>query len=261
MEEAQIRLVVFVGLFAALALLEYLSPRRKLKPVKTRRWFTNWAIVIIDSVLVRLVFKTAAVGGALWAAEQGFGLFNLVAAPYWLAFSVSVISLDFAVWASHVASHKIPLFWRVHRMHHADIDIDVTTAIRFHPIEIVLSMIWKYAVVLALGAPAAAVLVFEIILNGCAMFNHSNWKLPLRLDRWLRLVLVTPDMHRVHHSTQRREHDTNYGFNFPFWDRIFGTYTDQPEGGHDGMKIGLEPWQDERPAGLGWSLLVPLKKL
>ena len=261
MEESQIRLIVFAGLFAGLALFEYLAPRRKLKPVKARRWVTNWVIVIIDSVLVRLLFKTAAVGGALWATEEGFGLFNIINAPWWLAFAVSFLVLDFAVWLSHIASHKIPLFWRIHRMHHADVDIDVTTAIRFHPIEIVLSMLWKYAVVLALGAPAAAVLVFEIVLNGCAMFNHSNWRLPLWLDRWLRLVLVTPDMHRVHHSVEQREHDTNYGFNFPFWDRMFGTYTDQPELGHDGMAIGLKPWQDERPTGLGWSLLVPLKKL
>lgn len=261
MDEAQTRLIVFAGLFCAMALLETLAPRREKKPVTAKRWFTNWTIVIIDSVLVRLLFKTAAVGGALWAAEQGIGLFNMVAAPYWLAIIVSFIVLDFAVWLSHVASHKIPIFWRIHRMHHSDVDFDVTTAIRFHPIEIILSMIWKYAVVVAVGAPATAVLLFEIVLNGGAMFNHSNWRLPLWIDRWLRLIIVTPDMHRVHHSIERREHDTNYGFNLSIWDRLFNTYTDQPELGHTDMKIGLKPWQDEQPTGLSWSLMLPFRKL
>lgn len=256
-EEAVTRLSIFIGLFAILAACEYFVPRRELKPVKARRWTTNAAIVIIDSILVRLLFKTAAVGGALWAAEAGFGLFNQMAAPYWLAFTVTILVLDFAVWLSHVASHKIPLFWRIHRMHHSDVDIDVTTAIRFHPVEIILSMVWKYSVVLALGAPAAAVLVFEIILNGGAMFNHSNLKLPMAVDRVLRWFVVTPDMHRVHHSVDRRETDSNYGFNFSFWDRIFATYIDQPEKGHDGMSIGISEWQDERPTGLAWTLSVP----
>lgn len=260
LSEASIRLIIFVGLFATLATLEWVVPRRKLRPVKTMRWITNWSIVIIDSILVRLLFKTAAVGGALWAADTGFGLFNLVNLPFWFAFFVSFIVLDFAVWLSHVASHKIPMFWRIHRMHHSDIDFDVTTAIRFHPIEIILSMIWKYAVVLALGAPAASVLVFEIVLNGGAMFNHSNFKLPLGVDRILRLFIVTPDMHRVHHSIQRRETDSNYGFNLSIWDRLFGTYIDQPEKGHTAMQIGLPQWQDEQPARLDWSLSVPFKK-
>ncbi len=260
MDEATTRLVIFFGLFACLALLEWLAPRRKPKPVKRMRWVTNWSIVIIDSVLVRLLFKTAAVGGALWAAERGYGLFNIVDAPFWLAFAVSFLVLDFAVWLSHVASHKIPVLWRIHRMHHSDVDFDVTTAIRFHPIEIVLSMIWKYAVVLAMGAPAAAVLAFEIVLNGAAMFNHSNWRLPLWADRLLRLVVVTPDMHRVHHSIERREHDTNYGFNFSFWDRMFSTYTDQPEMGHEGMAIGLPQWQNDKPTRLDWSLMVPFRR-
>lgn len=258
MSEPQIRLAVFIGLFLVMASLEWFAPRRELKPVKAKRWFTNWAIVVIDSVAVRLVFKAAAVGGAIWAAQNGVGLFNLAAVPYWLAFLVSIVVLDFAVWFSHLASHKLPLLWRLHRMHHSDVDIDVTTAIRFHPLEILLSMAWKYAVVLALGAPAAAVLVFEIILNGLALFNHANTRLPLWLDGWLRLVIVTPDMHRVHHSTDMRETDSNYGFNLSLWDRIFGTYVAQPALGHDGMRIGLEEWQDERPTGLAWTLGVPL---
>lgn len=260
MEESYIRVAIFIGLFVCLALLEHFIPRRTLRPVKAKRWFTNLALILIDSLLVRLVFKTAAVGGALWATENNIGLFNLTNTPYWLAFIVSFFVLDFSVWLSHVASHKIPIFWRIHRMHHSDVDIDVTTAIRFHPIEIILSMVWKYAIVLLLGAPAASVLVFEIVLNGGAMFNHSNWRLPLGLDRVLRLIVVTPDMHRVHHSSEQNETDSNYGFNFSFWDRFFKTYIDQPRLGHDGMQIGLKNWQDEKPTNLGWSLWVPFKK-
>ena len=260
MSEAAIRISVFAGLFIIMATLEVLAPRRKLTAPKSRRWFTNWTIVLIDSLLVRLIFKTAAVGGAIWAAEEGIGLFNTIEAPYWLAFAVSFLALDFAIWLSHLAAHKIPIFWKVHRMHHSDVDIDVSTAIRFHPIEIVLSMVWKYAWVLALGAPAAAVLVFEIVLNGGAMFNHSNTKLPLWLDRWMRLVIVTPDMHRVHHSIHRHEHDSNYGFNLSIWDRIFRTYVAQPEAGHEGMTIGLKQWQDDRPTRLDWTLMVPFRK-
>jgi sterol desaturase/sphingolipid hydroxylase (fatty acid hydroxylase superfamily) len=259
--EAIVRFGVFAVLFITMAALEYLAPRRQLKPVRAKRWFTNWTIVILDSVLVRLLFKTAAVGGALWAAESGIGLFNLIEAPYWLAFAVSFLALDFTVWFSHLLSHKVPLFWRFHRMHHADVDIDVSTAIRFHPVEIIASMGVKYAVVLALGAPAAAVLMFEIVLNGGAMFNHANFRLPLWLDRWLRLVIVTPDMHRVHHSVIREEHNSNYGFNLSIWDRMFSTYVAQPEKGHDGMEIGLTPWQDERPTRLGWTLMIPFRKL
>ncbi|MBL4599180.1 MAG: sterol desaturase family protein, partial [Rhizobiaceae bacterium] len=168
--------------------------------------------------------------------------------------------LDFAIWFSHLASHKVPIFWRIHRMHHSDIDIDVTTAIRFHPVEIILSMFWKYLIVLALGAPAASVLVFEIVLNGGALFNHANFKLPLSIDKVLRLLIVTPDMHRVHHSIIRKETDSNYGFNLSIWDRMFGTYIDQPSKGHDEMTIGLKEWQDEKPARLDWILMVPFRK-
>ena len=259
-EEAAIRFGVFVGLFVIMAGLEYFAPRRKLRPVKALRWLTNWAIIIINSVLVRLLFKTAAVGAALWATENGYGLFNMIALPYWLAFIISFLVLDFAIWFSHLASHKVPIFWRIHRMHHSDIDIDVTTAIRFHPVEIILSMFWKYLIVLALGAPAASVLVFEIVLNGGALFNHANFKLPLSIDKVLRLLIVTPDMHRVHHSIIRKETDSNYGFNLSIWDRMFGTYIDQPSKGHDEMTIGLEEWQDEKPARLDWILMVPFRK-
>ena len=255
--ESTIRLIAFAGLFGLFALTEMLRPRRRLTVSKAHRWFTNLAIVVLDSLLVRWLFPAATVGLAFWGESQGIGLFNIIDAPLWLAVLVSVIVLDFAVWLSHVLSHKIPLFWRFHRMHHSDRDIDVTTAIRFHPIEIIVSMGWKVAWVLMLGAPALAVILFEIVLNGTAMFNHSNTKLPLWLDRTLRLFIVTPDMHRVHHSVKGLETNSNYGFNLPWWDRLFGTYIDQPSAGHDHMTIGLPEWQDDRPTRLGWSLGVP----
>lgn len=255
-----IRPAIFIGLLVGFAILESLLPRRPLKPIKARRWFTNLMIIIIDSVLVKLLFKSAAVGVALWAVTNGYGLFNWIETPYWVAFGISFLVLDFAIWFSHLASHKVPLFWRIHRMHHSDVDIDTSTAIRFHPIEIVLSMCWKFVIVLLLGAPALSVLVFEVVLNGGALFNHSNTKLPLWFDKVLRLLIVTPDMHRVHHSVIGREHNSNYGFNLSIWDRMFSTYVDQPEMGHEGMTIGLEPWQDEKPARLDWALLVPFRK-
>ena len=257
LSEAHIRLGVFIGLFLALAMLELALPRRVPKDVKARRWITNWLIVFIDSALLRLIFTGAAVGIALWAETNGIGLFNQFEVPFWLKVAVSFVALDFAIWLAHVASHKVPLLWAVHRMHHSDVDFDVTTAIRFHPIEILLSMVWKMIVVSALGAPAVSVLIFEIVLNGAALFNHSNLKLPIWLDKYLRLIVVTPDMHRVHHSIIHRETDSNYGFNLAIWDRMFGTYIDQPAKGHSGMQIGLEEWQDERPTRLGWSLVVP----
>jgi len=258
--EEQIRLGVFIGLFLILAVMEYLAPRRELQHVKGKRWFTNWMIIILDSFILRLIFFTAAFGAAVWAEANGHGLFNMIEIPSAIAIIISFVVLDFAIWLAHVASHKVPILWKVHRMHHADVDIDVSTAIRFHPIEIVLSMAWKIIVVVSLGAPVIAVLVFEIVLNGAAMFNHSNIKLPLWLDRILRLFIVTPDMHRVHHSIVHNETDSNYGFNLAIWDRIFGTYIDQPEAGHKGMKIGLGEWQDERPTQLFWSLKIPFIK-
>ncbi|MEM7070035.1 MAG: sterol desaturase family protein [Pseudomonadota bacterium] len=258
--EPQIRLGIFIGLFVLLALLEYLMPRRSPKPVKARRWMTNWAIVIIDSVVVRLLFTGAAVGAALWAEANGYGLFNQIETPDWVALAVSFIILDFAIWFAHWASHKVPVLWSVHRMHHADVDFDVTTGIRFHPVEIVLSMLWKFVIVIGFGAPALAVLVFEIVLNGTSMFNHSNLRLPIALDRVLRMLIVTPDMHRVHHSIIHNETDSNYGFNLAIWDRLFRTYCDQPSRGHDQMTIGIEEWQDEKPTEVFWSLSVPLLK-
>ncbi|HXF53822.1 MAG TPA: sterol desaturase family protein [Hyphomicrobiaceae bacterium] len=264
MSEAAVRFAAFAGIFAAMALLELAVPRRELSAPKGRRWLTNLSIVAIDSLLVRLMGTLAvplvAVAAALWAEAQRIGLFNVLAWPDWLEVVIALVVLDFAIWLQHLASHKVPVLWRLHRMHHADLDVDVTTALRFHPIEIALSMLWKIVWVLLLGASALAVLLFEVILNGCAMFNHANIELPQRVDRLLRLLLVTPDMHRVHHSVRDREHDSNYGFNLSLWDRLFSTYTPQPEGGHRGMKIGLAYYRSDGPTRLLWSLAVPFRE-
>jgi sterol desaturase/sphingolipid hydroxylase (fatty acid hydroxylase superfamily) len=200
-----------------------------------------------------------AVGAALDAEAQGWGLFNVISLPLWLEVVVVVLILDFAIWLQHLITHKVPFLWRIHRVHHADLDMDVSTAIRFHPIEIALSMMLKIGLVYLLGPAAIAVVMFEIILNGTAMFNHSNLALPAWLDRPLRKILVTPDMHRVHHSVHRNEHDSNYGFSLSVWDRLFGTYIAQPKAGHTEMQVGLE-WQDERPSRLGWSLALPFAR-
>lgn len=258
-QEAQIRLLVFIGLFGVFACLEALWPRRVRTQKRTRRWLTNWTIVALDTLMLRLLALMPpflAVGAAIDAQAQGWGLLNWTQLPMWLEIALAILILDFVIWAQHLITHKVPLLWRLHRVHHADVDFDVTTAIRFHPIEIGLSMLLKIGVVYLLGPSALAVVLFEVILNGTAMFNHANLRLPLWLDRAVRTVFVTPDMHRVHHSVHRSEHDSNYGFSLSIWDRLFGTYIAQPQDGHDEMKIGLQ-WQDDRPAKLGWSLWLP----
>lgn len=256
-----IRLSVFLGLFALLAWVETRAPRRVRSQPRSTRWITNWAIIVIDTLTLRALAVTIAlpllaVGAAIDAQANGWGFMNLWDIPLWIKVVATVLIFDFAIWAQHLITHKIPFLWRFHRVHHADVDIDVTTAIRFHPIEIALSMLLKIGLVYLLGPPAIGIILFEIILNGTAMFNHANIKLPLWLDAFVRKVLVTPDMHRVHHSDQRHEHDSNYGFALSIWDRMFGTYIAQPEKGHDDMTIGLE-WQDDRPARLGWALGLP----
>ncbi|MEO3998069.1 sterol desaturase family protein [Mesorhizobium sp. CAU 1732] len=259
-----VRLVAFLAIFGSMAAFELWSPRLERAEMagamKTRRWFTNLSMVVVSSILLRIVFPAAAVGAALWAQANGWGLFNRVDVPPIATGIMAFVILDFAVWLEHVASHKIPILWRIHRTHHADTGFDLTTGLRFHPLEIVLSMVWKAGIVVALGAPVAAVLVFEIVLNGMSMFNHSNARLPLGFDRVLRRFVVTPDMHRVHHSTIHRETDSNYGFNLPIWDRLFRTYRDQPEKGHDGMDIGLTQWRDAAPSRLGWALMLPFRR-
>jgi sterol desaturase/sphingolipid hydroxylase (fatty acid hydroxylase superfamily) len=265
LSEPLVRLLAFAAIFLSMAGFELYSPRLEraemLGALKARRWFTNVAILVLSSLVLRVIFPLAAVGTALWAKENGYGLFHLVDMPVWIAGILAFALLDFAVWLEHLLSHKIPLLWRIHRMHHADTGFDLTTALRFHPLEIVLSMFWKALIILCLGPPAVSVLLFEIVLNGTAMFNHSNVKLPLGFDRLLRRVLVTPDMHRVHHSSYKAETNTNYGFNFPFWDYLFGTYCAQPRLGHREMEIGLEDYRDSSPSQLIWSLLLPFRKL
>lgn len=257
--EPLIRLGIFAAVFAAMASWELLAPKRGLTAPKGARWLTNIAIAAIDAAMLRFLFPVLAVGVAIWADGRGLGLFAYLAWPAWLEVLVALVVLDFAIWAQHLVFHKVPVLWRIHRVHHVDRDIDVTTAVRFHPVEIALSMLIKFAVVIALGAPAIAVFAFEVILNGLAMFNHANVSMPGPLDRLLRLVIVTPDMHRVHHSVRRPETDSNYGFNLSVWDRLFGTYRAQPEGGHLAMRIGLSGYGDERPIRLGWSLMFPFR--
>lgn len=257
--EATIRLVIFLGLFLLFAGLETMLPRKVRTQPRQRRWVTNWAITLANTLTLRLMavlLPVLAVGAAVDAAQNGWGLFNLIGLPMVVEIVLAILILDLAIWAQHLVTHKIPLLWRLHRVHHADRDIDVTTAIRFHPVEIALSMLLKIGLVYLLGPAAIAVILFEILLNGTAMFNHANIALPGWLDRAMRLVLVTPDMHRVHHSVHRHEHDSNYGFALSIWDRMFGTYVAQPEAGHDAMTIGLQ-WQDDRPSQLGWSLWLP----
>lgn len=260
--EAAIRLAVFIGLFVILAIAEVFRPRRMLTQPRVGRWFTNWVLSFLNTgtlQVVAMVLPLLAVGAAIDASALGWGLFNVLGWSLWIEMLLAVLIFDFAIWAQHLITHKVPLLWRFHRMHHADRDIDVTTAIRFHPVEIAFSMLVKIGLVYILGPSAIAILIFEVLLNGTAMFNHSNIKLPLGLDRVVRLVLVTPDMHRVHHSDQRIEHDSNYGFALSIWDRIFRTYVAQPAKGHEKMTIGLQ-WQDSRPNRLGWSLLLPFRR-
>ena len=244
-ENAQwVRLGAFATIFSAMAAWEILRERRELRTSKGRRWATNIGIIVADSLILRLVFPMGAIGVAYLAGDLRWGVFNALEAPYWLAILLSFVALDFVVWLQHVVFHAIPALWKVHMMHHADLDFDVTTGTRFHPIEMVISMGIKAAAILLLGAPVAAVLLFEVLLNGTSMFNHANIYIPEPIDRLLRLFVVTPDMHRVHHSAEPHETNTNFGFNLPWWDYLFGTYCDQPEKGHEEMTIGLEQLRD-----------------
>ena len=244
--EPAIRMSAFFGIFAIMAIWEFLAPRRRLTTSKWVRWGNNIGLVFLNSFLLRLAFPAAAVGMALLAQERGWGLFNVLEVPGWVAIVGSIIILDFIIWLQHVMVHAIPLFWRLHRMHHADLDFDVTTGARFHPLEIFLSMGIKFATIVLLGPPVVAVVIFEVILNATSMFNHANVRLPLALDRVLRLFIVTPDMHRVHHSIEDDETNSNFGFALSLWDRIFGTYRAQPRAGHEGMTIGIRNIRDTR---------------
>jgi len=258
--EAAIRLGFFLGIFAAMALWELAAPRRTLTVPKSIRWVNNLGLVALNTLLLRLLFPAAAVGMAALATDQGWGLLHHFQVPFWPAVVISVVTMDFVIWLQHVMVHAIPLLWRLHRVHHADPDYDVTTGARFHPIEIILSMLIKFATILLLGPPVMGVILFEVILNGMAMFNHGNVRLPQRLDQVLRWLVVTPDMHRVHHSVEDDEANSNFGFNLSCWDRLFGTYRDQPRGGHQGMTIGIHHYRQPRQVSwLPGLLMLPFR--
>ncbi|OGA11194.1 MAG: hypothetical protein A3D95_09705 [Betaproteobacteria bacterium RIFCSPHIGHO2_12_FULL_69_13] len=258
--ETALRLGAFFGVFALMAAWELAAPRRVLTASKAARWGANLGIVVLNTVLLRLLFPAAAVGMALFAQAHGWGLLNAYALPAWAAIAASLVALDLAIYLQHVLFHAVPALWRLHRMHHADLDFDVTTGARFHPLEILLSMLIKFAAIAALGAPAAAVLVFEVLLNALSMFNHGNVRIPARLDRALRRLVVTPDMHRVHHSIERDETDSNFGFNLSLWDRLFGTYRAQPRAAHQAMTIGIREFRDPKDcARLGGMLAIPFR--
>ena len=257
--EMILRLTCTAVVFAALAAWELLAPRRALAVGRLRRWPSNIGVLVVDAALVRLLIPTAAVGASLLAVGNGWGLFN------WLQLRLSVgailgfLILDFAIWAQHWAFHHVPVLWRLHRMHHADLDIDVTTGVRFHPFEIMISLAIKIAVIVAFGIPPVGVFVFEVMLNATSMFNHSNARMPPWLDRALRWIVVTPDMHRVHHSVVRAETDSNFGFNLPWWDWLFRTYRSEPQAGHDGMTIGIPQFRDPKEQRLDRMLTQPFR--
>lgn len=258
--EPVIRLSCFLGVLVLMALWEALTPRRSQSIGRLLRWPNNLGLLVLDTMVVRLLFPLAGVGMAFVGQAKGWGLFNFAPAPPWVAIPATVLLLDLTIYGQHVMFHAVPLFWRMHRMHHADLEFDVTTGLRFHPGEIVVSMLIKLAAVFVLGAPPVAVLIFEVVLNATSMFNHGNVRLPAYLDRVLRLFVVTPDMHRVHHSIDRRETDSNFGFNLPWWDHLFGTYCDQPALGHDRMILGIERFRDPRELWLDRMLWQPLRR-
>ena len=258
--EGPFRLTIFIGLLLGLIILESLLPRKQRTQSRPRRWTTNILMVVVDSLILRLVFPIIAVGTAIWASAKGWGIFNLWDGPIWAELILAVIILDGLIYIQHVLSHRIPILWALHKVHHTDRDLDVTSALRFHPIEILFSMAYKMLMVVLLGPSAAAVIIFEVLLNGSAMFNHANLRLPLWLDKALRTLIVTPDMHRVHHSVIESETNSNYGFCLSLWDRIGRTYTPQPQEGHDGMTLGLTEHQDGGPASLSWSLALPFAR-
>ena len=248
--EVAIRLTFFFGIFAVMAAWEIVAPRRALTVSKAVRWSNNLGLVFLNSFVVRLLFPAAAVGVAVFATEHGWGLLNYHQLPFALSVVLAVVAMDFIIYLQHVLVHAVPVLWRLHRVHHADLDYDITTGARFHTLEIIISMLIKFATIVVLGAPVLAVVIFEVTLNGMAMFNHGNVSLPRGLDRIVRLFVVTPDMHRVHHSTEDNEANSNYGFNLSIWDRLFGTYIDQPREGHDNMTIGIHKYRD--PKQVSW---------
>lgn len=257
--ETAIRFGSFIAVFIVMALWEARRPRRSSTQPKSRHWLTNLSLLAVDVLALRLLLGVGAFATALYAEQHGWGLFNLTSWPYWLEFLLAWLLLDFALYLQHVLSHALPVFWRLHRVHHSDLDFDLTTGVRFHPVEIFLSMLYKMAAVAALGAPPWAVLIFEVVLNGASVFNHGNVHLPEKIDRWLRLMIVTPDMHRVHHSSVVNETNSNFGFSISLWDYLCGTYRAQPSLGQLGFEIGLKEFRDPQQLGFWGLLLLPLR--
>lgn len=255
--ESLIRLAAFGGVFLAVALWETLAPRRKRAFARRARWPHNLGLLVLDVAVLRVLAPGAAIAVALAGEAHGFGLVNTLVFPLWIAAPLALILLDVAIYFQHVVFHAVPALWRLHRVHHADLDFDVTTGIRFHPIEILLSMLIKCAVVAAIGAPAVAVLAFEVLLNATAMFNHANAQVSGQVERWLRWLVVTPDMHRVHHSVRYNESSSNFGFNLPWWDWLFGTYRAQPAAGHQAMTIGVDAFRSRGDLRLDRLLVQP----
>jgi sterol desaturase/sphingolipid hydroxylase (fatty acid hydroxylase superfamily) len=255
--EPVVRLGAFLGVFVVMAVWEIVDARRQLRVAKGGRWIANLGLTFVSTLVVRVIFPPAAVGMALLASDRGWGLLNNLDLAPVVSIVTAVVVLDFIVYLQHVMFHAVPALWRLHMVHHADLDFDVTTGLRFHPLEIVLSMVIKLAAITVLGPPAIAVLVFETLLNATAMFNHGNVRLSLAVDRVLRCFVVTPDMHRVHHSVTISETNSNFGFNLPLWDRFLGTYRDQPANGHEKMTIGLDRFQERRHQSLPWLLALP----
>ena len=258
--EITIRLSFFFGVFAIMAIWEVLAPKRELKIAKACRWANNLGLVFLNSIVLRFLFPAAAVGVALFAQQHGWGLFNYQSVPFLFAVVASVILMDLVIYIQHVMVHAFPLLWRLHRVHHADLDYDLTTGARFHTLEIILSMLIKFATILLLGPPLIAVVIFEVVLNAMAMFNHGNVRLPRSLDRVLRWFVVTPDMHRIHHSVEDDETNSNFGFNLSIWDRLFGTYRDEARAGHMGIRFGIHGFDDPKQTNnIIGMLLLPFK--
>lgn len=258
-ETNTLRLAVFLGFLIGMSILEALMPRKKRVAARAGRWLTNIGFAVVNTIALRYLVPIAAVGTSIWVMQNNFGILNALNLPNITTYIVAIIALDAALYWQHVATHKVPLFWRFHKVHHADRDLDASSGVRFHPIEICASMLYKMVIVAILGAPVLAVIIFEIILNACALFNHANLRLPLWFDRYLRIFIVTPDYHRVHHSSVEAETNSNYGFSLSLWDHLFKTYKAQPDAGHDKMTIGLFEYQDKGPQKLGWSLMLPFK--
>jgi sterol desaturase/sphingolipid hydroxylase (fatty acid hydroxylase superfamily) len=258
-QEPLVRLTVFLGVFSLMAVWEIIAPRRPLAASRVSRWTANLSIVVLNTITARLLFSTTAVGAAALAARNQWGVLNQIDWPNWLMIVAAIVALDFVLYLQHVVFHAVPALWRLHMMHHADLDVDVTTGARFHPVEIVLSMLIKLAAITVTGALPVAVLTFEVVLNATSMFNHSNVRMPETLDRLLRWIVVTPDMHRIHHSVARDETNSNFGFSVPWWDRLLGTYRPNPAKSQIEMPLGLEQFRDPRELTLAGSLALPFR--